>query len=82
MSKFFVSKAYTDNCPCKGCVPPKRNAECHSNCKDFKIWDQEHRQKLESIRKDKESQDACYQGAARRNKQLTQKGVSFGRGKK
>lgn len=31
-------------CPCKGCVPPKRNSTCHSECKDYKDWKNEHDQ--------------------------------------
>ena len=80
MSKFFVSKANTDDCPCKGCQ--LRSAECHSSCKDYLAWSRDHRKKLDSLQKENESLDAYYQGAARRNKQLVQKGVSFGRGRK
>ena len=28
-------------CPCRYCVPPKRNAECHSTCPEYKEWNDE-----------------------------------------
>jgi hypothetical protein len=28
--------------PCYGCQPPKRNAECHSTCKEYTDWRIEH----------------------------------------
>ena len=27
-----------NDCPCNGCVPPKRTVTCHSTCKEYKIW--------------------------------------------
>lgn len=29
-------------CPCKGCVPPRRNGICHDICEDYKKW-REHK---------------------------------------
>lgn len=29
---------YSDNNPCRHCLPPKRHAECHSNCAEYKAW--------------------------------------------
>lgn len=26
------------DCPCRGCVPPKRNPSCHTSCKEYKDW--------------------------------------------
>ena len=26
------------DCPCKGCVPPKRTPTCHSSCTDYAEW--------------------------------------------
>lgn len=28
------------DCPCNGCVPPKRHEACHDHCKEFKEWKQ------------------------------------------
>ena len=39
-----------NDCPCKGCVPPKRNAECHSKCPEYIEWNTLHQQELEKIR--------------------------------
>lgn len=29
-------------CPCKGCVPPKRNPGCHGKCPEYKAWNERH----------------------------------------
>lgn len=26
------------DCPCRGCVPPKRTPTCHSNCPEYADW--------------------------------------------
>ena len=28
-------------CPCKGCIPPKRSSICHSSCKAYLDWKKE-----------------------------------------
>lgn len=30
------------NCPCNGCVPPKRYPGCHGGCEEYKSWNEEH----------------------------------------
>lgn len=43
-------------CPCKGCVPPKRNPTCHSGCPDYKEWRAEKDNENEKIKKAREEQ--------------------------
>ena len=47
-----------NECPCKGCVPPKRNAECHSICPEYKEWKAAETQKNEKIREIREAENA------------------------
>lgn len=28
------------DCPCNGCVPPKRHEACHDSCKEYIVWKQ------------------------------------------
>lgn len=28
------------DCPCNGCVPPKRHEACHDHCIEYKEWKQ------------------------------------------
>lgn len=30
--------ANSENCPCRGCVPPKRTSTCHSECPEYIKW--------------------------------------------
>lgn len=80
--KFCFNSVNTDDCPCKLCIPPKRHTGCHGTCEEYISWDDEHKRKLAERYHAKDMDDIYYAGAARRNKQLRQKGVSFGRGKK
>lgn len=32
----------SDNCPCKGCVPPKRKPSCHGVCPEYIKWSRKH----------------------------------------
>lgn len=42
------------NCSkCKDCKPPKRNATCHSTCKDYLEWQEKHQEEAKLIRKKK-----------------------------
>ncbi len=68
-------------CPCKGCLPPTRTSTCHSTCQLYVDWDKDHKRKLAKEKFEREIASVCRDGSARRNKQLTQKGVTFGRGK-
>lgn len=27
-----------EDCPCKECKPPERNAKCHSRCEKYTAW--------------------------------------------
>jgi hypothetical protein len=29
-----------NDCPCHGCVPPKRHEACHDSCKEYIVWKQ------------------------------------------
>lgn len=42
-----------NNNPCYGCTPPKRNADCHSKCKEYTEWKRDHDAKLDEQRKQK-----------------------------
>lgn len=51
----------SSNCPCKGCVPPKRNAECHSICPEYKEWsaaEQIKKAKIRELREEEQAYDA------------------------
>lgn len=39
--------------PCFGCIPPKRNADCHSICKEYTDWKRDHDAELDEQRKQK-----------------------------
>ncbi len=80
--KFCLNSINTDDCPCRFCKTPKRHSGCHSTCEEYISWDDEHKRKLAERQHSKDMDDIYYTGANRRNKALTQKGVSFGRGKK
>lgn len=43
------------DCPCKKCVPPKRNAKCHSCCKEYKEW----RDKLTKEKQTAHDKEVC-----------------------
>jgi hypothetical protein len=53
-------------CPCKGCVPPKRNAECHSNCKEYKDWVIECQEDLVKIKEIQRVEDDCFPNRLRK----------------
>ncbi len=38
-------------CPCKGCMPPKRSSTCHGNCKEYLEWSTAKTEENERIRK-------------------------------
>lgn len=78
---FCLNSINTDDCPCKDCTTD-RYAGCHSQCNKYIEWNAEHKKKLAVRRHFKDSEDIYYSGASRRNKALSQKGVSFGRNKK
>lgn len=42
-----------DECPCRYCVPPKRNSTCHAVCGDYLKWNKKHQERLEMIRENK-----------------------------
>lgn len=50
MSRF---EARNTNVPCYNCKPPKRNAECHANCKEYLAYSAENqkRNEIERARK-------------------------------
>lgn len=79
--KYCLSNVNTEDCPCKGCIPPTRHTGCHSTCDSYIKWNIDHQHKLEQV-KASNDMSTYYEGARRRNKALEQKGVSFGRGKK
>ena len=80
--KMVLNVSGSNNCPCKGCTADTgRHAGCHSSCEGYISWKNEHEQQMSTVRKQREFDEVYYSGAARRNSQLKQKGVSFGRGK-
>ena len=46
------------SCPCKGCVPPKRNEYCHSNCEEYLEYSKKVEAEKEEIQKDLRTQRA------------------------
>ena len=80
--KYSFNNINTEDCPCKGCTPPKRNATCHANCQEYIDWDDKHKEKLAQRQHQKDMDEIYYSGAFRRNRSLMQKGAKFGRGKK
>ena len=44
-------------CPCKGCVPPKRNEMCHSTCNEYKEWKDFTDKRKEELKSIKESEN-------------------------
>ncbi len=43
------------DCPCNGCVPPKRNETCHATCKDYPKWREEQDIKNAEIYREKKA---------------------------
>ena len=50
-------------CPCNGCVPPRRNADCHTYCPDYKKWNDKHLQELAMIREMRREYSDCFPGS-------------------
>ena len=46
-----------EECPCRYCVPPKRNITCHTECPEYKGWCIKHDEKnaLINAKKNEES---------------------------
>ena len=42
------------DCPCNGCLPPKRSSDCHSVCPEYPKWSKKHVEELTAIREEKE----------------------------
>lgn len=51
-----------DECPCRCCVPPKRNAVCHTKCPEYKEWCTKHDEEnaLINSKKNEESEICKY----------------------
>ncbi len=77
--KFVLNSVNTDDCPCNGCNPPKRQSGCHGVCNEYIDWDSEHRKKLADRQRVRSINDVYYTGAQRRNKDIMQKGTKLGR---
>lgn len=45
-----------NNCPCDGCVPPKRHTHCHEKCPDHDKWRKKEDEKASMIRKKKQEE--------------------------
>lgn len=41
--------------PCTGCVPPRRNSDCHGKCEEYISWEKNKNKILEARWKLKES---------------------------
>ena len=41
------------DCPCNGCLPPKRSSDCHSVCPEYPKWSKKHVEELTAIREQK-----------------------------
>lgn len=37
-----------DDCPCNGCIPPKRTSDCHGKCPDYEEWTAEQERKKQA----------------------------------
>lgn len=49
----------SSNCPCKGCVPPKRSITCHSTCEAYIVW-KHGLNEQNSIIKEKKAAEVVY----------------------
>lgn len=51
-----------DECPCRYCVPPKRNATCHTDCPEYRKWNTAHKERNDIInnKKNEESEICKY----------------------
>lgn len=77
--RFMLNQVNTDDCPCNGCKPPKRNSTCHGCCVEYINWNDKHLKRLAELQHQKDMDDIYYTGARRRNKDMLQKGSKFGR---
>ena len=48
------------DCPCRGCVPPKRTPTCHSSCPDYAEWKSGLETKNAKIREVKKEYDDLF----------------------
>jgi hypothetical protein len=46
-------------CPCKGCLPPKRSASCHSTCSAYAEWVEERAREKQAAWEQKQMDKAC-----------------------
>jgi hypothetical protein len=69
-----------EDCPCNGCVPPKRKRACHGSCPEYKTWDSEKREKkaeyMKMVREEKIITEYAIRTTRRiRGRKLEQEGL-------
>lgn len=42
------------DCPCYGCVAPKRSGDCHCKCKEYDAWRKKEQEKTSAINEQKQ----------------------------
>ena len=57
-------------CPCKECVPPKRNADCHSYCKEYTDWKTMHEAKNAKIKEAKQEYEEFFISKLKRKSRM------------
>ena len=62
----------SQTCPCLGCVPPKRNASCHSSCSEYIDWKTKHDAKTAKIKEAKQEYDDFFISKLKRMRRIRQ----------
>lgn len=56
------------DCPCNGCVPPRRHPHCHSTCPDYPKWSELRAQRNAKVAEIKEVNNLCFPNKLRSHK--------------
>lgn len=57
-----------NDCPCNGCVAPKRHPGCHAECPEYTEWSAKRRQHLEYISEMRRVEDDLFPNYRRKRK--------------
>lgn len=79
--KIAINGINTDDCPCKACHEKHESyLGCHSDCKKYLEWQEQHKTHLDSIQKQRDLDDVLYRNQVSRNRKVHQDGgLHYGR---
>jgi hypothetical protein len=59
-----------NDCPCKGCVAPKRHSGCHSVCEEYIAWHLARQDELALIHRIHQEETDCFPNKYRNGKSI------------